>query len=138
VPLSLIALGSKINLKMSVEEKKYCLECNTEIKGRIDKRFCNDYCRNVYHNKQNRDVTNYMRRVNNILRKNRRLLAKFNPERKTKIQKTRLMEEGYNFAYHTNVYTTKKGGTYFYCYDLGYIEHEDGWLTLVIKKDYVK
>jgi predicted nucleic acid-binding Zn ribbon protein len=123
---------------MSDSQKKYCLECNAEVKGRSDKRFCNDYCRNLYHNKQNRDATNYIRRVNNILRKNRRILNKFNPLAKTKIKETTLMEEGFNFAYHTNIYQTKKGTIYFYCYDLGYIKNEDGWLTIVVKKDYVK
>ena len=121
-----------------LSEKRYCLECDAEIKGRIDKRFCNDYCRNIYHNKQNRDATNFMRKVNNILRKNRRILAKFNPNGKAKIKETTLMEEGFNFAYHTNVYQTKIGRTYYFCYDLGYIKHEDGWLTLVVKKEYVK
>jgi len=123
---------------MSDNQKKYCLECSTEVKGRSDKRFCNDYCRNLYHNKQNRDTTNYIRRVNNILRKNRRILNHFNPSSKTKIKETTLMEEGFNFAYHTNIYQTKKGATYYYCYDLGYIKNDDGWLTLVVKKDYVK
>lgn len=123
---------------MSDNQKKYCLECGTEVKGRSDKRFCNDYCRNLYHNKQNRDTTNYIRRVNNILRKNRRILQEFNPSAKTKIKETTLMEKGFNFAYHTNIYQTKKGATYYYCYDLGYIKNDDGWLTLVVKKDYVK
>jgi predicted nucleic acid-binding Zn ribbon protein len=119
-------------------EPRYCLNCNAEIKGRIDKRFCNDYCRNIYHNNLNKDSTNYIRNVNNILRKNRRILKKLNPVDKAKIREIKLMEEGFNFAYHTNIYSTKKGGTYYYCYDLGYIKHDDGWLTLVYKKDYVK
>ncbi len=115
-----------------------CLTCNTKIIGRIDKRFCSDYCRNIYHNDQNRDITNYMRKVNNILRKNRRILASFNPEGKSKIKETQLMEEGFNFAYHTNVYSTQKGAKYYFCYDQGYIKLEDGWIALVIKQEYVK
>ncbi|MGV6862448.1 MAG: hypothetical protein ACWA41_11790 [Putridiphycobacter sp.] len=123
---------------MNSEKKRYCLACKTEIKGRIDKKYCSDYCRNIYHNEQNRDVTNYMRNVNNILRKNRRILQRFNPNGKAKIKETTLMEAGYNFAYHTNVYKTQKGGTYYFCYDLGYIKNDEGWLTLVVKKEYVK
>jgi len=119
-------------------EKRHCLSCETEIFGRIDKKYCSDYCRNDQHNKNNRDVTSYMRNVNNILRKNRRILDRLNPNGKAKIKETTLMEEGFNFAYHTNVYKTQKGGTYFFCYDQGYIKYEDGWLALVIKQDYVK
>lgn len=118
--------------------KRTCLNCGTEIFGRIDKKYCSDYCRNTKHNEENRDNTNYMRRVNHILRKNRRILAKFNPNGKAKIKGSVLMEEGFNFAYFTNIYETKKGGRYFFCYDQGYIELDDGWYALVIRESYVK
>ena len=120
------------------KEKRQCLECGTEIYGRSDKKFCSDYCRNEQHNKVNRDATNYIRKVNNVLRKNRRILEKFNPNGKSKVKESTLMEEGYNFAYHTNIYNTKKGGKYYFCYDQGYIKLEDGWLALVIRQEYVK
>ena len=120
------------------KEKRHCLQCGEVIYGRIDKKFCSPYCRSENHNNNNRDVTNYMRKVNNILRKNRRILAKFNPNGKSKVKESTLMEEGFNFAYHTNVYSTKKGGKYYFCYDQGYIKLEDGWLALVIRQEYVK
>lgn len=120
------------------KEKKQCLECGTEIYGRSDKKFCTDYCRNEQHNKNNRDASNYMRKVNNVLRKNRRILAKLNPNGKSKVKESTLMEEGFNFAYHTNVYSTKKGGKYYFCYDQGYIKFDDGWLALVVREEYVK
>ena len=31
-------------------EKRNCLECKDPVKGRIDKKFCSDYCRNAYNN----------------------------------------------------------------------------------------
>ena len=119
------------------KEKRHCLECKTEIYGRSDKKFCSDYCRNEQHNKVNRDATNYMRKVNNVLRKNRRILEKFNPNGKSKVKESTLMEEGYNFAYHTNVYNTKKGGKYYFCYDQGYLDLGNEWFALVVKKEYV-
>ena len=119
-------------------EKRHCAVCDIQIYGRSDKKYCSDQCRTASHNMENRDGTNYMRKVNNILRKNRRILANFNPNGKTKAKESTLMEEGFNFAYHTNVYTTKKGGEYFFCYDQGYIKLEDGWLALVIRQEYVK
>jgi hypothetical protein len=122
----------------SNEVIRTCLYCDKPIKGRIDKKYCSDYCRNENHNNNNRDASNYMRKVNNVLRKNRRILAKFNPKGKSKIKESTLMEEGYNFAYHTNVYQTQKGGTYYFSYDQGYIKLEDGWLALVIRQEYVK
>lgn len=115
-----------------------CLSCQKEIHGRIDKKYCSSYCRNDFHNQQNRDSSAYIRRVNNILRKNRRILAKFNPKGKSKVKESVLLEEGYNFGFHTNVYNTKKGGKYYFCYDQGFIKLDDGWIALVIRQDYVK
>ncbi len=121
----------------SKENKRFCENCETPITGRSDKRFCSDYCRNTKHNEANRDHSNYMRKVNNILRRNRRILAQFNPKGKNKILGTTLMEEGFNFAYYTNVYETKKGLRYHFCYDQGYLKLEDGWYALVERQSYV-
>ncbi len=120
------------------KNKKLCLSCKSEIFGRVDKKFCSDYCRNIFHNEINRDSSAYIRKVNNVLRRNRRILAKFNPKGKSKILESVLLEEGYNFGFHTNVYNTKKGGKYYFCYDQGFIKLEDGWVALVVRQDYVK
>ena len=69
-------------------EKKVCLDCGETIKGRSDKKFCNDICRNSYNNKLNSDTTNYVRNVNNILRKNRRVLEELIPEERLDCIKT--------------------------------------------------
>lgn len=118
--------------------KKECLYCKNEVLGRADKKFCSSYCRNLYHNDNNKDSSSYIRKVNNILRKNRRILANFNPKGKAKIRESVLLEEGYNFGFHTNVYNTQKGGKYYFCYDQGFIKLEDGWIALVIRQEYVK
>lgn len=49
----------------------------------------------------------------------------------------KLIELGLNFDYFTNIYKTKAGKTYFFCYDQGYIELEDEYYALVVKQDYV-
>jgi predicted nucleic acid-binding Zn ribbon protein len=53
---------------------KTCMACGKAIKGRSDKKFCDDYCRNVYNNDLKSDSNNYVRNINNALHKNRRLL----------------------------------------------------------------
>ena len=63
---------------------KTCPECNEKIIGREDKKFCSDGCRNSYNNKINKDSTNYMRNVNNKLRKNYRILSELNTDGKSK------------------------------------------------------
>lgn len=115
-----------------------CLECGTPLFGRIDKKFCNDQCRNIYNNKLNRSANEYVRKVNTILRKNRRILEELNPGDKANTTKETLLLNGFNFYYYTNVYQTKQGKTYYFVYDLGYLELEDEKITLVRKMDYVK
>ena len=117
--------------------KKKCLECDFEIIGRVDKKFCSDQCRNTYNNRFKRDETNYIRNINNILRKNRRILLELNPNGKAKVSRTKLQMKGFNFDYFTNTYTTKAKKIYYYCYDQGYLPIEDDYFFLVLKKDYV-
>ena len=111
---------------------KKCLECGTEIKGRADKKFCSDYCRNAYNNNINKDSKNLVRNVNNRLRKNYRILDSFElKDGKTRTTKTRLMDKGFDFEYITNLYTTKKGSTYFFVYDLGYLPLDNDYYMIV-------
>lgn len=111
---------------------KLCLECDTEIKGRADKKFCSDYCRNSHNNKLNKDSKSLVRNVNNRLRKNYRILDSFElKEGKTRTTKTRLMDKGFDFEYITNLYTTKKGSTYFFVYDLGYLPLDNDYYMIV-------
>jgi len=100
-----------------------CLACNRSIKGRTDKKFCDDSCRNNYNNQLNRDATPLVRNINNILRKNRRILVDLleGCEKPVKvIDKQKLLEEGFRFDYFTERYTNEKAEEYYYCYDYGY------------------
>ncbi len=119
-------------------EKRECKECGQTLSGRKDQKFCSDYCRNTFNNRLNEDATKYMRRINNILRKNRRILIKLNPEGKKTVDGITLAEEGFNFHYYTNVYKTKTGSQYFFCYEQGYLKLDSDKYMLVQKQDYVK
>ena len=123
---------------MEKENLRLCLECETKIHGRKDRKFCSDYCRNTFNNRLNEDATAYVRRINAILRKNRRILAKLNPTGKKTVDSITLAEEGFNFHYYTNIYQTQKGAQYFFCYDQGYLKIEGEQVMLVVKQDYVK
>jgi hypothetical protein len=121
---------------MPVTDEPFCIECNAAFKGRADKKFCSDQCRTSYNNRLKRVENNYIRDVNNILRKNRRILVHFNPEGKSKISRDKLKSKGFDFNYYTSTYTTKEGSQYFYCYDQGYLLIDKDQCLLVVKKDY--
>lgn len=118
--------------------KKNCLECGEEFLGRVDKKFCSDNCRSAYNNKMNSDATNFVRNINNILRKNRRILAQLNPYGKAKVHKDKLLELGFKFSYFTNQYQTKSGNVYHFCYEQGYLELSNNYYSLVIRQEYVE
>ncbi|MGN6619219.1 MAG: hypothetical protein ACTHJ5_18735 [Ilyomonas sp.] len=115
---------------------KTCLACNKPLHGRTDKKFCNDYCRNNYNNQLKNISSNYVRRINQILLKNRRILAGYfnNGEEIVKTTKEKLLEQGFYFKYFTHTYTNKKGNTYFFCYDYGYLYLDNNWYLLVKRK----
>ncbi|MGF1638506.1 MAG: hypothetical protein ACFCUU_15625 [Cyclobacteriaceae bacterium] len=111
--------------------KSKCIECGVEMSGRADKKFCSDHCRANYNNKLNGEVNNYMRRVNRILRKNRRILTDLNPKGKNTVHRERLFDKGFNFGFFTNTYVTQKGRVYYFCYEQGYVDNGDGFITIV-------
>lgn len=120
-----------------MSESRYCLNCGYVLKGRSDQKYCSDACRNSHHNQLNSDSTNLVRNINNTLRRNRRILEKLCPGDKSKSTKGILNSEGFNFNYHTNIFHTKKGLTYYFCYDMGYLELQDEEVVIVRRKDYV-
>lgn len=111
--------------------QKNCLECEEKIIGRIDKKFCSDYCRNAYNNKINKDKNNLVRNINNRLRKNYRILETLNPNDKTKTSKSKLLAKGFNFQNFTSIYTTKSGNIYYFVYDQGYLPLDGDYYALV-------
>ncbi|MBA3971520.1 MAG: hypothetical protein H0X46_05145 [Bacteroidetes bacterium] len=114
---------------------KECLECGDSFKGRIDKKFCSDLCRNSFNNKLKTAATDYYRNVNSTLRKNYKILEELLPEQTAKASRAKLMQKGFNFNFFTNVYTTKKGTNYYYCYEYGYLPIDNDYFFLVKKKE---
>lgn len=118
---------------MTENHTKNCPECGEKIIGRTDKKFCSDQCRNTYNNRLNSDSSNTVRNINNILRKNLRILQKLNKQSdKTMVTKDTLLSNGFNFTYNTHTYTTKKGVNYHFCYEQGYLFLEDKNLYLLV------
>lgn len=116
-----------------------CLSCHKVLKGRIDKKFCDDYCRNNYNNlqKAKSNYSSYVRNINNALLKNRKILESLLPpeEELTKTTHHKLATLGFVFKYHTHTYTNKNNQTYFFCYDYGYLPLADNWYLLVRRKE---
>src|SRR5690606_327917 len=114
------------------EMERQCLASGDTILGRIDTQFSTDQCRNAHNNTLNKDSKNLVRNINTRLRKNYRVLDSFPLiDGKTRTTKTRLMDRGFDFEYLTNLYTAKKGTTYFFVYDLGYLPLDNDYYMIV-------
>lgn len=122
------------NLKNQIMSNKQCLECGEKVIGRVDKKFCSDYCRNAHNNKVNKESKNLIRNTNNRLRKNYKILSELNTSGKTKVTRRKLFDRGFDFKFITSLYITKTGNTYFYLYDQGYLVLENE-LYLLVKQD---
>jgi hypothetical protein len=114
-------------------ETRTCPTCGKNVKGRADKRFCDDYCRNNYNNQLNSDAINYVRNINNILRRNRRILEETmeGVEKATARSKAELAKKGYRFDFFTSIFTNKEKETYYYCYEYGFKEVENDKCIIV-------
>lgn len=104
---------------------KVCKDCGTEIdpkKGRRDRLFCNEECKNSYHNKISFEDEKEAKRINKILKKNRDILKKMAARKDHEtISKELLLKSGFDFTYYTHhKITFYKNYQYTFCYDYGY------------------
>jgi hypothetical protein len=101
-------------------DKKKCMQCGNTIVGRTDKKFCSNTCRSRYFYSLNAEFSSHKAKVHEILRKNREILAAFNPSDKCIVVNKHLLEEKeFNFNFFTTIYRTKSGNVYWFCYDYG-------------------
>lgn len=112
-----------------------CEECGKTLHGRTDKRFCDAYCRNAYHNKHKRPDEQYMQQVNVQIRRNRRILKDLCPEGKAMVRREVLEALGYDYKYFSGTYVSKTL-TYYLCYDYGFAPIQDNGKekALIIQK----
>ena len=115
-------------------EEKICIECNQPLKGRADKKFCDDQCRSAYNNRINATTTKLMRNINSTLRKNRQILMQMCPQGKNRVKNKKLLVNGFDPQYHTHTYTTKEGALYSFCYEYGWLMLENDFV-LIVKND---
>ncbi|NOT36359.1 MAG: DUF2116 family Zn-ribbon domain-containing protein [Saprospiraceae bacterium] len=108
-----------------------CMICGSPIVGRKDKKFCTDSCRSIHHQEEKKKDPGLIKNINAILKKNRNILSSLNPEGKKTVSKSQLLSKGFDFKYSTHNFNTKKGTTYYFCYDEGYTLFEDKMVLLV-------
>ena len=118
-------------------EKRFCLYCNKELKGRADKRFCDTQCKSAYHNQTPNNQEAFIKKINKQLRKNRSALRKACPKGKATVRKDFLISLGMDFKYLTHTWKSNSN-LYFFCYDYGYTKsHEQDKVLIIQMQDYM-
>ncbi len=113
-----IPIFVKIN---TMNTPRSCLHCGATLLGRPDKKFCDDYCRSSFNNKHYSTILQSVRSINHILLKNRKILSKSLCGLPTiRIPKDRLLEQGFNFNYFTQIKKFRNQQSYMVCYDHAY------------------
>lgn len=129
---------NSLNIELILEKQifmarlNFCMNCSKKLKGRIDKKFCNDFCKNTFNNNAKAPVNNLMRNINNALARNRKILENCFSDNKSEItlSKEILFQLGYNFNYYTGTLLTENNHVYYYCYNLGFREGPQGEIYL--------
>jgi hypothetical protein len=113
--------------------KRYCLNCEKVITGRSDKKYCCDVCKNEHHQANASDFAYIQKRLNKKLKANRNILKEILGKQTSCIVSMDLLGgKGYEVNYLTHY---KDVGTkekrYYYVFDYGFCEEDDGRLKVV-------
>ena len=116
-------------------EQRNCVACGNSLKGRIDKKFCDDYCRNNFHY-QHKTRNNYnplIKAINSALQKNRKILETIFEENKSSpyVSRERLQFLGFQFVFHTHTRMSEEGKVQHFCYDYGYLKEENDCVLIL-------
>lgn len=100
-------------------KKNYCKVCKEPLEGRIDKKFCSDACRCSYFNRVRVREHREFRKIDRILKQNRKILKHLFDSGKVQASQEELKVMGFEFGYATQVVLANEGEVKYYCYDLG-------------------
>jgi len=121
---------------MSMTKHK-CPECGSAMNGRVDKKYCSDICRTAFHNRNRVTGNDYVRSVNHILLRNRRILMEnaSDDARPPRLNFVELQTRGFDFNYYTHCRNDQNGNVRVFCYDYGYLRTNDDELKVVYKDE---
>jgi hypothetical protein len=119
-----------------------CFNCKEVLVGRIDKKFCDGYCKSAYHYKENQKHQNiFFKRVESQIKLNRRLLREFNKSGKSSVRSNSLLDKGFSPDFFTHYWKNKSGEVYLFVYEFGFLRVKQNGrekFILVMWQDYMQ
>ena len=106
--------------------QKTCLSCGKSLKGRIDKKFCDPFCKSGYHYKKSQEeAPKFYNKVDNQLKLNRRILKEYNRAGKATVRAEILIENGFDPNFFTHYWKNTKGNVYLFVYEFGFLTKKE-------------
>ena len=97
--------------------QKTCLTCSKKLTGRSDKKYCNDACKNEFHNQQSVRTPAIEKLQLTTARKNRNILSQFEASGKAEIERAELELCGFSFEGLTGVKFLDQENFLLCCFD---------------------
>jgi len=114
---------------------RLCLECGKPLKKakRIDSKFCDGECRNDYCNALKYQESAEIKKIQNTLKSNRRILKNLlGNNREVIMEKAILIKLGFNFDYHTHhVISKTKRNEFIFSFNYGYHQMDNNKYKIV-------
>jgi hypothetical protein len=121
--------------------KRLCLNCESILQGRIDKKYCSEYCKSNFNYELNKNkAVSLFKSIDQQLKLNRRLLRDFNKAGKSTVRMEKIVAAGFNPKYFTHYWKNRKGDVYLFCYEFGFLkrtENNKSKYILVEWQDYM-
>jgi len=125
-----------------MKNTKRCLSCDKKLEGRIDKKFCDPYCKSAYHYKKSQNETpKFYTKVQQQLKLNRKILKNYNKAGKATVRAEILLEKGFNPNFFTHYWKNHKKDVYLFVYEYGFLkkeEHHKEKYVLVVWQEYME
>ena len=112
--------------------QKTCLSCGSKITGRADKKYCNDACKNDFHNHHSGPPAHYERNQIAIALKNHKILRKIASAGIGEIGTKELEVYGFNFEGLTGLKLLSQDNYQLFCFD--YVLNKNGASFILRKK----
>ena len=123
---------TQILIAMS-QQKKYCRLCKKIVRGRSDKKFCSNACKNEYHFRLRKSTQGVVTETDKILHRNRPILLECigKNKKQIRISRTILDKKKFNHSYITGYYINSKEKVYHLIYDFAWMEFSDGSILII-------
>ncbi len=104
---------------------RHCLACDTPLKGRTDKKFCDYNCRNAHHNFKNRFNKAEIQKVHRALMKNYHILEELLQNKVESIDITAIQAIGFDIRLQTKQIKDPVLGKVSFLYDIPFQQNEE-------------